>query len=40
MKRSFCGLQTVGMQDESDLDTLNETLERLNNGKVRWEQSI
>ena len=24
---------------ESDLDTLNETLERLNNGKVRWEQT-
>lgn len=23
----------------SDLDTLNETLERLNNGKVRWEQT-
>lgn len=24
---------------ESDLNTLNETLERLNNGKVRWEQT-
>ena len=24
---------------ESDLDTLNETLERLNTGKVRWEQT-
>ena len=24
---------------ESDLDTLNDTLERLNNGKVRWEQT-
>ena len=24
---------------ESDLDTLNETLERLNNGKARWEQT-
>ena len=24
---------------KSDLDTLNETLERLNNGKVRWEQT-
>lgn len=24
---------------ELDLDTLNETLERLNNGKVRWEQT-
>lgn len=24
---------------ESDLDTLNETLERLNNGKVRWKQT-
>ena len=24
---------------ESDLDTLNETMERLNNGKVRWEQT-
>ena len=24
---------------ESDLDILNETLERLNNGKVRWEQT-
>lgn len=23
----------------SDLDTLNETLERMNNGKVRWEQT-